>query len=191
MDKLLAKELDFVLEPTYTKISKTVNIIIKELVNLVGKQYSNIINERISRTNFVFFNKNSDLKNYYEVYSKEIKKIKDKKLSEKYENLNKTIHTYETKVNKVNKKISADFILEIKDDLSGEDQNYIKSHKKFDITKLNCYKLFFESKYNDILLDGLFMCFSDEYEKKLKDKSTTINEMEEIFNNREKCLKYF
>lgn len=189
MDKLLAKEIDFVLEPTYTKINKTVNVIIKELVNIVGKQYSSIINERISRTNFVFFNKNSDLKKYFEKYSKDIKKLKDKKISEKYENLNKVIHTYETKVTKVVTKISSDFILEIKDDLSDEDQNYIKSHKKIDLTKLNCYKLFFETKDSNLLLDGLFMCFSDEYEKKLKDKSTTINEMEEIFNNREKCLK--
>ena len=72
MVKLIAKELDFVLEPTYTKISKSVNSITKELINIVGKQYGGIINDRVSKTNFVFFNKITDLKKYCEANSKNI-----------------------------------------------------------------------------------------------------------------------
>ena len=80
MEKLIEKEFDFILEPTYTKISKTVNNIVKELVNIVGKKYSDIINDRIYRTNFVFFNKMSDLKKYCEMHSIELKSLEDKKI---------------------------------------------------------------------------------------------------------------
>ena len=61
MDKLFIKEFNFILEPSYSKISKSISNITKELINIVGKQYSNIINERVLRTNFVFFNKIPDI----------------------------------------------------------------------------------------------------------------------------------
>lgn len=188
MDKLIAKELDFVLEPTYTKISKSVNSITKELINIVGKQYSGIINDRVSKTNFVFFNKITDLKKYCEANSKNIKSLKDKKIDTKYENIMKNIESYEKNVSKISKKLSTDFISEIKDNLSENDKTYLNTHKKIDLTKLECYKLFFDEK-SEKLIDGLIIYFSLEYEKKLKDKTTSISEMETIFNNREKCLK--
>lgn len=188
MDKLIVKELDFVLEPTYTKISKSVNSITKELINIVGKQYSGIINDRVSKTNFVFFNKITDLKKYCEANSKNIKSLKDKKIDTKYENIMKNIESYEKNVSKISKKLSTDFINEIKDNLSENDKTYLNTHKKIDLTKLECYKLFFDEK-SEKLIDGLIIYFSLEYEKKLKDKTTSISEMETIFNNREKCLK--
>lgn len=188
MDKLIAKELDFILEPTYTKISKSVNNITKELINIIGSQYGNIINERISRTNFVFFNKITDLKKYCEVNSKNIKNLKDKKLDTKYAEIIKNIQIYENKVEKIIKKLRMAFITEIKDNLSEYDKNYLSTHKKIELTKLSCFKLFFDEKSNK-LIDGIIMYFSDDYEKKLKDKTTSISEMETIFNNREKCLK--
>lgn len=188
MDKLIAKELDFVLEPTYTKISKSVNSITKELINIVGKQYSGIINDRVSKTNFVFFNKITDLKKYCEANSKNIKSLKDKKIDTKYENIMKNIESYEKNVSKISKKLSTDFINKIKDNLSENDKEYLDTHKKVDLTKLECYKLFFDEK-SEKLIDGLIIYFSLEYEKKLKDKTTSISEMETIFNNREKCLK--
>lgn len=189
MDKLLTKELDFILDPTYTKISKSINNIAKELINIVGSQYSNIINERINKTNFVFFNKNTDLKKYCEVNLKNIKDLKDKKIDSKVETINKNILSYENKISKLHKKLCIDFILDIKDELSSNDKEYLSNHKKYDLTKLDCYKLFFDDTDNDKLINGLFMYFSSDYEKKLKDKTTSISEMETIFNNREKCLK--
>lgn len=187
MEKLVNKEIDFILEPSYKKINKTIKNITKELINIVGKQYSNIINERISRTNFVFFNKVSDLKRYISQNSNNLK-IVDKKNSAKYEKINKNITDYDKKINKITEKISTNFILEIKNELSEKDKEYINKHKKIDVKKLDCYKLFF-SDTTDKIIDGLFYYFSNECEEKLKDKKTTINEMEDIFNNREKCLK--
>ena len=184
MEKLVNKEIDFILEPSYKKINKTIKNITKELINIVGKQYSNIINERISRTNFVFFNKVSDLKKYISQNSTNLKLI-DKKNNTKYERINKNIIDYDKKLNKLIEKISTNFILEIKSELSEKDKEYITKHKKIDVKKLDCYKLFF-SDNTDKIIDGLFYYFSNEYEKKLRDKKTTINKMEDIFNNREK-----
>ena len=186
MEKLVNKEIDFILEPSYKKINKTIKNITKELINIVGKQYSNIINERIVRTNFVFFNKVSDLKKYISQNSTNLKLI-DKKNNTKYERINKNIIDYDKKLNKLIEKISTNFILEIKSELSEKDKEYITKHKKIDVKKLDCYKLFF-SDNTDKIIDGLFYYFSNEYEKKLRDKKTTINEMEYILNNREKCL---
>lgn len=188
MDKLLAKELDFVLDPTYTKISKSVNNITKELINIVGTQYSNIINERISRTNFVFFNKITDLNKYCKANAKKISNLDDKKIDSKYSSINKSIDLYNGKLEKLYKKMSNEFIVEIKDILSEKDKEYLTKHKNFDLTKLDCYNLFFNDKSTK-LIDGLIIYFSNEYENKLKDKTTSISEMEKIFNNREKCLK--
>lgn len=189
MEKLIVKELDFVLEPTYAKINKTINNIVKELVNIVGKKYSDIINDRIYRTNFVFFNKMSDLKKYCDTHSIELKALDDKKVVTKYESIKKGINNYETKINKFGQKLRNEFILEIQHELSEFDQNYLGTHKKIDFTKLNCYNLFFEENSNGNLLDGLFISFSYENEKKLHDRTTSIKEMEEIFNDRERCLK--
>lgn len=188
MDNLFCRELDFVLEPTYTKINKVVNIITNELIDIVGKQYSNIINDRILHTNFVFFNKITDLNNYCKTNSKKIESLNDKKLGTKYENIIKSIQSYDNKINKLYKHLRIDFIKEIQSNLSDTDQNYLNTHQKIDLKKLNCYPLFF-SENSSKLIDGIIMCFSLEYEKKLKDKTTAILEMETIFNNRERCLE--
>ena len=130
MDKLLNKEIEFILEPTYKKISKTIKNITKELISIVGKQYSNIITERISRTNFVFFNKVSDLKKYCAENTSNIKSLNDKKIDTKYEKLIKNISDYDKKISKVVEKKCTNFILEIKNELSEKDKNILKHIKK-------------------------------------------------------------
>ncbi len=190
MDKLITKEADFVFEPTYSKIAKIVNQITKELIQLIGPQYSNIIKERINNTNFVFFNKITDLKEYCDTNKDNIKKLNNKKIDTKYDIIEKGIVNYENKKSRLIKKLKLNFILEIQDELSADDQAYIRNHKKIDLENLSANSIFFNDE-DDNLINGIFMYFSDEYEDKLKNKSTSISEMEEIFNNREKCLKSF
>lgn len=188
MDKLFIKEFNFILEPSYSKISKSISNITKELINIVGKQYSNIINERVLRTNFVFFNKIPDIKKYCLENEENIKEQNDKKIDAKYSQIEKEIKNYEVKLQQLRKKLSNNFILEIQDNLSSNDRVYIKNHKKIDLNKLECYDVFF-SKSSDKLINGLFDYFSNFYEEKINNKSTSISELETIFNNREKCLK--
>lgn len=188
MDKIMTKEVDFIFEPTYDKVKNNVEIIKKELINIIGEKYSEIINNRVDSTYIVFFNRITDLEKYCNYNSKELAHTKNKKMDLKYTNINKSIINYKEKISKLKKNLRIEFIMNIKEYLSGDDQTYITNKKRIDVKKLKCYDVFFNDLSDD-LINGTITYFSPEMEEKFKSTSTSIIELETIINNRESCLK--
>lgn len=188
MNKLLSRELEFIFDPSYSKISKKVDLVIKELSNIVGTQYKSLFKERIDNTNFVFYNRMTDLEKYLELKKDLFTDDCDKKTLASYKNIKKEISTFKNSVDKIKNKFRTKFINEACDFLCFDDQNYIRNHKKFDYSRLCCYPLFFNDNSNR-LIDGLISYFSDDMEERFRNVKTDNLELERITNSREMCLK--
>ncbi len=187
MNKLMSREVDFIFDPTYTKVSKKVDLVIKELSNIVGMQYRDLFKNRVNETNFVFYNRTTDLEKYLINHEDFFAHESDKKSLDYYQKASSMINTFDSKMDKVKKKLKVEFIKDISGFLSHDDQNYISNHERIDLLKLECYLLFFKDSTNT-LIGGMIDCFFDDAEAKLKNPKTNVLELERILNNREVVL---
>lgn len=188
MNKLLSREIDFIFDPTYSKINKKIDLIIKELTGIFGNQYKELFKNRINNTNFVFYNKITDLEKYIDLNKDLFLGECDKTILNYYNEFSDRISKFNDDVSSLKNKLRSKFILDVCDFLNYDDQSYIRNHKKIDYSRLCCYPLFF-SENSSKLIDGLINYFSNEAESKFRDSKTSILELERIVNNRELCLK--
>ena len=97
MNKLMSREVDFIFDPTYTKVSKKVDLVIKELSNIVGMQYRDLFKNRVNETNFVFYNRTTDLEKYLINHEDFFAHESDKKSLDYYQKASSMINTFDSK----------------------------------------------------------------------------------------------
>lgn len=188
MNKLLSREFDFVFDPSYSKINKKIDLVVKELSGIFGSQYRNVFKERIGKANFIFYNRITDLDKYIKVNEEFFNDDCDKKILSMYKSSMKKISEFNDSIESLKNKLRSKFISEVSEFLNYDDQSYLKNHRKIDYSRLCCYPIFFNDNSSK-LIDGLLNYFSDEVEAKYRDPKTDVLELERIVNNREMCLK--